>query len=396
VKRAKQHARHELTRKPIARPHQERHEARQLDRSPPLSREVMAEVFARARAEHERWTLQEGQRRALYGDGRPIISAAIKGHRLVAVGSDLVPVPDGIGFHEFLHRFLESELTPAWGLPEIAKPEVGRHELIRWRDLHYKAIARAPGANATEQFQVPIIGASLAWFRLAYDLYLIKHNAELEAEILDRIRHGDFQAARYELTVAAAFSIANFDIAYSDAKDRTKKRAEFVATHRVTGHRFAVEAKTKERDNVFGYKSPDGPRPLKKASLRRQFKYAMEKDAEGLPLLVFVDANLPFIDQESQRKWIGEAQAMLTKYDRAASAGKDLNCAALFVSSDACAHDLEGTPHATQNFWSIGMACANAKTPLPDHAYVAALIQAMVQRSRIPHEFPAQPEPINL
>jgi len=36
------------------------------------------------------------------------------------------------------------------------------------------------------------VGASVAWFRLGYDLYPIQHNAELEAEILDRMRDGDF------------------------------------------------------------------------------------------------------------------------------------------------------------------------------------------------------------
>jgi hypothetical protein len=389
VKRAKQRARSILIDKQPPRPRQEQ-------RAPkPLPPEVMAEVFARARQEHERWLQEEAERRAVYGDGRPIISAAVGGQRLVAVGDQLVPIPDGIGFHEFLHRFLESELTPAWGLPEIAKPEVERHELIRWRDLHYKAIMGAPGASATQRFQVPIIGANLAWFRLAHDLYSIKHNAELEGEILDRIRHGDFQAARHELAVAAAFSIANFDIAYTDRKDRSEKRPEFVATHRGTGHRFAVEAKAKERDGVFGYKALDRPRPLTTVNLRRQFRKAMQKNADGLPLLVFMDANLPFADERTRHKWISEVHATVNYYDRRASAAHDLNCAAWFVSTDTCPHDLEGTPPA-KNFWIAGAPCDNAKTPLPDLAYVNVLMQAMVQRSRIPHDFPEQARPINL
>lgn len=66
-----------------------------------------------------------------------------------------MPIADGVSFLEFLHRFLEGELTPEWGLPEIAKPEVERHELIRWRDLHYKAIMGAPGGSGTNGVRFP-------------------------------------------------------------------------------------------------------------------------------------------------------------------------------------------------------------------------------------------------
>lgn len=54
---------------------------------------------------------------------------------------------------------------------------------------------------------------------------MIKHNAELEAEILDRFRYRDFQAARHELAVAAGFSIANFDIAYANMKEPAARAA---------------------------------------------------------------------------------------------------------------------------------------------------------------------------
>jgi hypothetical protein len=356
----------------------------------------MAEVFARARREHEQWLQQEAKRRALHGEGTPILSAVVNGVRAVAVGNRITSIPDGVAFHEFLHRFLEAELTSGWGMAEMQKPEGERHQLIRWRDIHFKAVQRAPGASETQGFWVPIIGASLAWFRLAYDLYLIQHNAELEAEILDRIRYGDFQAARYELAVAAAFSNAQFDIAYADKRDRTKKRAELVATHRVTGHRFAVEAKAKQRHGVFGYVSPDGERAVEGAGLRRLFTQAMKKDTDGLPLLVFIDANLPSVDDPAQSSWVGEARSMAERYDRAAARQHDLNCAALFVTNDSCAHDLEGTPHPIHNFWGMGVQCANAKHPLPDRNYLPTLNQAMAQRARIPHDFPTPPGPINL
>lgn len=87
---------------------------------------------------------------------------------------------------------------------------------------------------------------------------------------------------------------------------------------------------------------------------------------------------------------------MAKRYDRAAARQHDLNCAALFVTNDSCAHDLEGTPHPMHNFWVMGVQCANAKHPLPDRSYLPTLNQVMAQRARIPHDFPTPPGPINL
>lgn len=351
----------------------------------------MADVFKRARIEHERLQREEAQRRALHGDGRPILSATLNGHRAVAIGNRLVTVREGIQFHEFLHELLQGELTQEWGLAELQKPEGEQHELIRWRALHIAAILRAQSGDG-KPFLVSPVGASVAWFRLGYDLYLIRHNADLEAEILDRMRYGDFQAARYELAVAAAFSNANFDIVYADKHDRSKKRPEFIATHRKTGHRFAVEAKAKQRHGVYGYRSPDSHAAVKGAGLRRLFVQAMKKDAGGLPLLVFIEANLPHVDDPANSAWVREARSMARRYDHAAAKQRNLNCAALFVTNDTCAHDLEGPLPTVGNFWGLCETFKHAQHLLPDANYGDALNLAMARRTRIPHEFPSPPE----
>ena len=70
------------------------------------------------------------------------------------------------------------------------------------------------------------------WFRLGYDLYLIKHNAKLQRKILDRLRDKrQFQGARLELCVTASMVAAGFEINYEDEKDTSRKHAEFIANN---------------------------------------------------------------------------------------------------------------------------------------------------------------------
>lgn len=210
--------------------------------APPLGHAPM-ELAERGRLLLERAKAADKQREQQQGFGRPIISMEHNGTRFVAVGKKLMwstkwkTVPDFLGDH------IRAVLTPEWGNTELAKPLEQRHPILVWYDhvcrLQKEAI-KEPGKVAI----APLTGAAEAWFSLAYDLYSLEHNAELQQKLLSRLKDPDmFQGARYETFVAGAMIRAGFDIEFEDEDDRGSTHVEFTATCRKSGRKYSVEAK---------------------------------------------------------------------------------------------------------------------------------------------------------
>ncbi len=89
---------------------------------------------------------------------------------------------------------------------------------------------------------------------LAWDVATLIHAGEPPDELIDRLRDRDnFQGARYELAIAAIFARLDCSIEWLDPDPalRKVKRVEFEASHRPTGQRFAVEAKSRHRAGVL-------------------------------------------------------------------------------------------------------------------------------------------------
>jgi hypothetical protein len=199
----------------------------------------------RLRAEAERV-----QRERQQGLGKPIISANFKGSRIVAVKGRLLHSKQWRTFEDFLFDYIKMKLGPAWGNAEIAKPLGERHRILIW----YQRICDYQRTFLTEPGKVssaPMTGAVAAYLHLAYDLYALDHNAELQEKLLARLRnHDNFTGARYEICVAATFIRAGFDIEFKDEADGTTTHCEFTATYRRTGKRFSVEAKRREGHRI--------------------------------------------------------------------------------------------------------------------------------------------------
>ncbi len=180
-------------------------------------------------------------------------------------------------FHDFLGDYIKNAIGPAWGNAEIAKPPEQGHPIIVW----YQALCRHQRAfldqSGTLLHGMSQTGAAAAYLHLAYDLYALDHNAELQERLLARLRnHEGFAGARYEVQVAAAFIRAGFDLAFEDESDGSTTHCEFTATYRRTGKRFSVEAKRRE-----GYRPRIG----------RLFNDALGKRANH-PRIIFVDLNM--------------------------------------------------------------------------------------------------------
>jgi hypothetical protein len=216
------------------------------------------------------------QRERQQGLGKPIISATINGRRLVAVKNRRLHSTGWLTFQDFLLSYIKIAIGPDWGTAELAKPIEQRHPILVWyhklceyQRTFVKVPGRVHGADMT--------GAVAAYMHLAYDLYALDHNAELQDKLLARLRnHDQFTGARYEVYVAALFIRAGFDIEFENESDGTTTHCEFTATYRGTGRRFSVEAKRRE-----------GARPR----IGHLFNDALSKRANH-ERIVFIDVNL--------------------------------------------------------------------------------------------------------
>src|SRR5262249_1918193 len=151
---------------------------------------------------------------------------------VVAVGNELYRARDCKTFHDFLTRFLKEKLGPTWGNAEIAKPLVERHPVLQWYDAvcrTQQSVAKAPG----EIVSAVMTGAIVAYYGLAYHLYLLAHNAELQERLIRRLKNpASFHGSYYETMVAAAFIKAGFKIELEDETDSSTTHGEFIAVAR--------------------------------------------------------------------------------------------------------------------------------------------------------------------
>jgi hypothetical protein len=144
-------------------------------------------------------------------------------------------------------------------------------------------------------FSGPMTGAVSAYYRLAYNLYLIAHNgADIQTRLLSRLRAAEqFPGAFFETQVAAWLIRAGFELEFEDESDRSTSHCEFTATYPSSKKSFSVEAKSRDSG-----KDNQGPKRL---TIGRQLRLALQKQANH-PRLVFLDLNLPITsEQQAQR-----------------------------------------------------------------------------------------------
>jgi hypothetical protein len=95
--------------------------------------------------------------------------------------------------------------------------------------------------------------------------------------------------------VAATFIRAGLRIDYEDESDSRSRHPEFIAVHRRSGERVAVEAKKGNRGKV-----PQGDDEVR-LGVVGLMKSAVGK-FNGLPLVVFVELDLPPIEGDPMQK----------------------------------------------------------------------------------------------
>lgn len=325
-----------------------------------------------------------------HGKGKPIITTEFKDWRFVAVGNELhYGKKDKTKyFTDFLGNYVRSKLGTDWGNAEIAKPYEERHQTLKWYDsmCHFQ-MKQKPQEDGT--YRASANGSMLSWYRLAYDLYLIKHNAELQEEILNRIRNKQqFQGARFELCTAASMIVAGFEINYEDETDSSRKHAEFIATH-PSGLQIAVEAKSRHRNGVLEFKVPldsSGDDQTPRVAVERLIRKALAKDPD-YPYFIFIDVNLPYLDENPQgNPWFKEMDETVKKLCHEWEPEK-FPTNAIFFCNDPTYQEPEKVPQGN-NFWCYEVPIERPKHPLPDPVIIRHVTQAIIKRTNIPNKYP--------
>lgn len=205
--------------------------------APKLDASVLNQLFAQNQAEGCR-------RQSLQGKGRPIISADVNGYKVVATGRTVhYSKADATKtFIDFLHNYLISLFTSDWGNNEIAKPLEERHTIMKWYDGQCKLQPKQHKSG--EIISVPRKGVLMAYNALAYNLYLLDHNAEVQEHLIKRLKNdNEFYPAYYETHVAAWFVLAGFKLTLENENDPSTSHCEFTA-EAPSGKRYSVEAKS--------------------------------------------------------------------------------------------------------------------------------------------------------
>lgn len=271
---------------------------------------------------------QRVQRERQQGLGRPIISAEMGEHRFVAVGNRVQYSKGWKTFHDFLGDYIKNALGPEWGTAELQKPLAERHPILVWYH-HVCELQREHIKTPGQVHLMPKTGAAGAYLHLAYDLYALDHNAELQKKLIGRLRDKDnFEGARYEVYVAATLIRAGFDVAFENEDDRASSHCEFVATHQRTGKSFSVEAKHRAGN---------------KFRLGRQLNRALRKDA-NYPRVVFIDINIPDVTKtNASPDRLQAALRDLRSFEGKQLNGKPLPDAYIFVTNTPWHHHLRDT-----------------------------------------------------
>lgn len=257
--------------------------------------EMPPEVLEKARqyfAEQERLRREHVAR---YGHINPPIAMDFHGHKLLAIGNKLVYRASDRGkfLADFLLDYVPQLFGREWFDREIAKSPEERHPVMQWRvkGLTYMN-SQKPQSDGT--YEADLTGPLLAYLTFAYDLFVVENNGELDGRLLARLERTDqFQGARHELFAEATCLRGGFSIEHEDETDPSCRHAEFTATHKETGVKLSVEAKSKHRPGVLGQHGAREPVDGVNLRFGKLLNDAVAKNPPH-PLVVFMDLNAPF------------------------------------------------------------------------------------------------------
>ena len=207
-------------------------------------------------------------------------------------------------FHEFLVSLAYSTLGDQWVKDQVQLPTDQRHVVVNWfealHNLHQFTPKTAKGGYI-------VSGPAHAAIAFAYDLYFLQLVNKLPHSLVDRLRDPvSFQGARYEVSIAAVFAHADFEITLLDEAIKKDKHCEFIARHKRTGTEVYVEAKSRRRRGVLNEPGTFADTNIK-GDVFGLYQSALTQAPPNNPFFIFIDANLP----TSGLKWPTDGSSRL-------------------------------------------------------------------------------------
>jgi SEC-C motif len=302
----------------------------------------------------EQMRASERIRQTQQGLGRPIIALKSGDRQIVAVGNKVYFSDKWKTFPDFLAEYMKQKLGSDWGNAEIAKPLAERHPLMQWYDAYCKyqqATIKTPG----EVCNANVTGIVACYLGLAYSLYLLDHNVEIQERLLGRLKDpANFQGAFYELFVANVLIRAGFQLTLEDEGDGTSKHCEFAAVSRETGKKYWVEAKMGSVAGVLGKTQRDGRGDRKfLGRLIPHLNNALAKPAAD-ERLIFIDLNVePRFDRDNKPTWGDSAVKRIERYE--ANELPESASAYLFVTNIGFHRNLDSAPAPAMLPFGLGI-----------------------------------------
>jgi SEC-C motif len=331
----------------------------------------------RALIENQR---RKNEEKAIYGHARPMVSIEHHGYRFVAVRNRLQYSKKWKTPIDFFGDYIKNVLgADGWGNGDIAKPYRERHPILQWyHDVCLWQRKHHDQGASDGVYSGVATGSAKAYYALAYDLWTLDNDALLQDKLVRRLKNADqFQGARYELYVIASMIRAGFDVELEDESDSSKTHCELTATHRKTGRKMSVEAKSTSRPGILGRA---GERPSVeeiKTYIYRKLQEALLKNAD-YDRVVFIDVNMPPDDAKLfQIPWFAEASRQLKRLEDSQSADDPYPPAFVFFTNHPYHYvgndDVE--PGQTAFFTGINQDELKSATEIEDQAAAEALAQ---------------------
>lgn len=205
------------------------------------------------------------------------------------VGARVVTLPESLGHYALLGRYLQLVLGHEWFMSGVtSQSRAPLHRLLRTSMLHTRRV-RAQAGEMTGN-RVLSCCATRELLTLSDDLLTLELASSLPEELTKRLRVRDsYQGARYEAAVAAGLVRAGFELTWMSGD----RKPECVAKCISSGEELFIEAKSRHRQVWKSDLSPDEWRGFRK-DIGRLYGRACQKEAEGRPLVIFVDAQVPY------------------------------------------------------------------------------------------------------
>ncbi|MGA3114317.1 MAG: SEC-C metal-binding domain-containing protein [Syntrophobacteraceae bacterium] len=265
----------------------------------------------------ERHKADELIRQQQQGLGRPIIAIKFKDQQLVAAGNTLYFSPKWKTFPDFLPGYLGAVLGKEWGNAEIAKPLAERHLVVQWYQEYCHLQGQHLHDEPGEIKSMPMKGVVCCYLGLAYGLYLLKHNVDLQERLVKRLKDmKQFQGAYYEVIVANSLIRAGFELTLEDETDEASKHCEFAAVSKKTGKKYWVEAKMRGVAGMLGKTEVDGTSNSDPTCmLSSHLSAALKKPADD-ERLIFIDVNTDPQTDKAMPPWMNMANRRLDARER--------------------------------------------------------------------------------